>query len=573
MIRSHAILRTRIIQSTSQAFQVVVNDEPRWQSSLALDEYKKQDNDTTMSYGNPLVRYCLIRGQTSVSDSFFVYTSHHAVYDAFSDASLFGAIESFYIHGTTNFLDVPQYNKFIQFLQKTDIADSNKFWQAQLSGGSPASFPQIISPTFEPRPTKIISRKIDLPRTGSTFTLPTLLRGAWAVVLGQYSDSEDVIFDQVLSGRSAPMENIASMIGPTLCTVPIRVRMDKTKKVENFLSDIQVQAIDMIPFEQAGIQNIRRLPGIDVVSRPGNLFVIQPTITANTSSPLGMQIVPTVNKDFETYALLVECLVSDSGPVELRVKFDETVISEVEVFWLLTHFETATRNLHSNLLLPLSAISLFSEKDRNQIAQWVGPPVSMFEACVHDLVRTQADLVPSKLAICAWDGDFTYSQLDSMSTLLSSHLRRLGVQQKSLVCLCFEKSAWAIVSMLAVLNCGAAIVMLSPQHPATRLKEIVEETETKVILTGIREAAIIQGLADSVLAIDRRLMDQIKTEPNLERLLVRPSSPVYVVFTSGSKITLLLSPEILSSALISTKIRMIDKLTTFLEKVLENPKE
>lgn len=534
MSRTQSILRTRIVQGASRAFQVVVKDEPEWQSSPTVEGYIKQDVEHPMSYGNPLVRYCLVSGRDNVSETFFIYTAHHSIYDGWSDAALIQAIELVYTHGLSSLPNITQYNKFIQFLESTDVAVSNKFWQAQLAGGTPTSFPQILSPTFEPRPTKIQSRKVELPQTGSAFTLTTLLKAAWSIVLGQYSDSEDVVFDHVLSGRNAPVENIDNMIGPTICTVPIRVRINNTQKVEDFLSDIQLQGIDMMPFEQAGMQTIRRLPGVDAVSRSGNLFIIQPAITTNAAGPLGMQIVPMTNDDFETYALIVECHVSASGPVEFVVKFDDSVISEVEISWLLLHFEKVAQNLLFNPSLQVGEMSIFGQKDQHQIVEWSGPPVDTLEACVHDLFSAQAALNPFKQAINSWDGAFTYGQLDSLSTRISNHLRSIGVQQDSFVPLCFQKSAWAIVSMLAVLKTGAALVMLNPENSSARLKEIVEDTGTKLILAGLKEAAIVEDLGAPVLVVDSNLIHQVDTKQEMEKLVVKPSSPVYVVFTSGS---------------------------------------
>ncbi|KAG9235149.1 hypothetical protein BJ875DRAFT_529770 [Amylocarpus encephaloides] len=534
MGRILSILRTRIVLTDSRAFQVVVKDGPEWQSSPTMEEYTRSDNEKPMTYGKPLVRYCLVDGKENCSDSFFVYTAHHSVYDGWSDASLIKAIEIAYTDGLSSLPQVPQYNKFIEFLENTDVSASNTFWKAQLSGGTPTSFPRLLAPGFEPRPTQIQSRKLDLPRSTSNFTLTTFLKAAWSIVLGQYSDSDDIIFDHVLSGRSAPVENIDSMIGPTLCTAPLRVRIDRVRTVERFLSDLQLQSIEMMPFEQAGLQNIRRLPGVELASSSGNLFIIQPAITTDDGGPLGMEIVPKPNDDFETYALILECYLSDSGTVEVVVKFDDTVVSAGEASWLLTHFEVAARKLLLHPYTKLSEISLFSEKDMKQLIQWTGPPVESTEACVHDLFKTQADLNPSNLAIHSLDEDFTYRRLDSLSTIVSNHLQSLGVEPNSLVPLCFNKSPWAIVSMLAVLKAGAAIVMLNPEHPVPRLKEVISEAGATLILAGLQEKHMVQGLVNKVISVDSSLVAQLAHVPVATKLAVSPKSPVYVVFTSGS---------------------------------------
>ncbi|KAH8665275.1 hypothetical protein BGZ60DRAFT_540731 [Tricladium varicosporioides] len=531
---TQSILRTRIIYTGTQALQVVVAEAEEWHSAPTLEAYKKWDKETPMTYGAPLVRYGLVNGRATGSETFFIYTAHHSVYDGWSDALLVGAFEAAYTHGVEILPKATQYNQFIQFLEKIDLAASNKFWQHQLSGAVPTSFPQLLSPDFEPNPDKQQTIRLDIPaRSGSAFTLTTVLKAAWSIVLGHTTDSSDVIFDHVLSGRNAPVEDIDGMIGPTICTVPLRVQFDRNTKAQQFLSDIQMQSIEMMPFEQAGIQNILRLPGVNATARSGNLLVVQPKMTGDTG-PLGMKIVSKTPDDFETYALIVECHISDSSPTEVVVRFDERVVSEGEVSWMLTHFEAAARNLLLQPSSSLNELSLFGKKDIDQLIEWAGAPIPVKEACVHDLFQAQAGLQPFKQAIHAWDGDLTYSQLESQSQLIANHLQSIGVTQNSFVPLCFSKSIWAIISMIAVLKCGAAIVMLNPEYPAERLNEIVSQVEAKVILAGTNELSTVQDLAKTVLAVNADMVAELRPILVAKKLVVSPKSPVYVVFTSGS---------------------------------------
>ena len=50
-------------------------------------------------------------------------------------------------------------------------------------------------------------------------------------------------------------------------------------------------------------------------------------------------------------------------------------------------------------------------------------------SCVHELVETQAKRHPHSPAICAWDGEFTYAQLDVAANRLAHYLvMRAGVR-------------------------------------------------------------------------------------------------------------------------------------------------
>ncbi|KAL7780612.1 hypothetical protein CFE70_010637 [Pyrenophora teres f. teres 0-1] len=75
--------------------------------------------------------------------------------------------------------------------------------------------------------------------------------------------------------------------------------------------------------------------------------------------------------------------------------------------------------------------------------------------CIHDLFAEQVLAQPNAPAICAWDGKMSYSVLDNLSTTLAGYLVKIGVKPEDVVPLCFEKSMWTVVAMLAVLKAVA----------------------------------------------------------------------------------------------------------------------
>jgi non-ribosomal peptide synthetase component F len=62
------------------------------------------------------------------------------------------------------------------------------------------------------------------------------------------------------------------------------------------------------------------------------------------------------------------------------------------------------------------------------------------EACVHSLIKRIAWERPSAPAICSWDGDLTYQQLDQASSKLAHQLVHVGVKLQTKVVLCFERT-------------------------------------------------------------------------------------------------------------------------------------
>ncbi|KAF5646389.1 peramine synthetase [Fusarium sp. NRRL 52700] len=174
-------------------------------------------------------------------------------------------------------------------------------------------------------------------------------------------------------------------------------------------------------------------------------------------------------------------------------------------------------------------------QDLDQVWEWNQSVPEEISRCVHDIVRERALLQPSAPAICAWDGDLTYAELDRLADGLASHLIGLGVSHGAIIPLCFEKSMWTTVSILAVLKAGAAFVVLDPSIPEQRLRTILGQTKAQLVVTSKAHEALSQRFAPQVVALGAHMIQELN-EKEYQRPNIRPSpsSTMYLVFTSGS---------------------------------------
>jgi amino acid adenylation domain-containing protein len=162
------------------------------------------------------------------------------------------------------------------------------------------------------------------------------------------------------------------------------------------------------------------------------------------------------------------------------------------------------------------------------------PPTNDF--CMHDVISERAQRHPDKEAVSSWDGSLTYGQIDRYSTYLAHVLRtELGVQLHDFVPLCFEKSRWTIVAVLAVMKAGACMVMMDPTLPLARLQNMKEQVSAKAMVA----SRLQHDLAKSVLpngklvVVDQDTFTHIPTsQPPLPP--VPASALMYIIFTSGS---------------------------------------
>ena len=168
-----------------------------------------------------------------------------------------------------------------------------------------------------------------------------------------------------------------------------------------------------------------------------------------------------------------------------------------------------------------------------QIRSWNQSPLEPVWRCIHELVTEQANHAPNELAVDSWDGKLTYGELDGLSDQLASNLRQKGVRNETKVPICFEKSKWAVIAILAVLKAGGAFVPLDPAYPLDRLRLLVAATKAPILLASTSNTSLLaHDVADIVEVGEQTSADWPMAD--LVGMDTVPNNTAYVLYTSGS---------------------------------------
>lgn len=190
----------------------------------------------------------------------------------------------------------------------------------------------------------------------------------------------------------------------------------------------------------------------------------------------------------------------------------------------------------------LDDLDILPPADLKQIQQWNDNVFENYDACIHQEIQQTALEQPDRPAVCSWDGDFTYRELDSISSRVASKIHEQGVETGANVAFFFGKSKWAVVSMLAILKSGAAAVALSKDYPHARKQAILEFTDTAVLFVGqdLEHKLGVESKNLIKLVVDENSFPAVPTAPDAERptlftsKAVRSTDVAHIQFTSGS---------------------------------------
>ncbi|KAI1103822.1 peptide synthetase [Jackrogersella minutella] len=170
----------------------------------------------------------------------------------------------------------------------------------------------------------------------------------------------------------------------------------------------------------------------------------------------------------------------------------------------------------------------------DQIWSWNVPVPPTLDICMQELVADQANKHPSRPAVNSWDGAFTYEDVNTKSDQFAAHLVSVGVKIGSIVPLCFEKSRWTVVAVLAVMKSGGTFALMDPSQPEGRLRTIVEQTGACTIVTSKQQEGLGLRIAPSAVRVTLS-NDNFSSYDTSSSLPVVPASTnLYVQFTSGS---------------------------------------
>ncbi|MEN0138362.1 MAG: condensation domain-containing protein, partial [Rhodococcus sp. (in: high G+C Gram-positive bacteria)] len=278
----------------------------------------------------PLVRFLLV--STGSRESRLVWTNHHTLLDGWSMPLAIRELLALYVAGDADASALPRprpYRDFLWWLHRRDPAESRAAWATALAG---VDGPTLLLPDARGRQLSAppdsaqyaLSEELTadltaLARTRDT-TLNTMTQVAWGIVLGAATSRDDVTFGSTVSGRSAHLPGVESMIGLFVNTVPTRITLDPRETLGGLLDRTQAEQAALLDHHHLGLADIQRAVGTDIGFDTATVFESYPIdrggLTEDTDLA-GMRVVDVRGVDATHYPLSV----AFSVDTQLRMTF------------------------------------------------------------------------------------------------------------------------------------------------------------------------------------------------------------------------------------------------------------
>ena len=502
-------------------------------------------------HDNQLSRYYLLKA----SDTRFYYVAcgHHLSMDGFSFALLIRRIAQNYnalVNGTPT-KPKPSYSEFIlsdeEYRQSLAFQEAKAYWSAKFStiprpviprryaagygrNAVPSVFSHILlDPEFYDQ---LIA--LSIQHKGNVFFL-------LAAVLYTYfmrtTDTETFVFSMPLLNRQTP--EFMETMGPFVNVIPVCLNFGLDIDIQTFFKRLKQELKDSFPFQRFPLGEINRAAGLNKTGRHqifdislsyerfdykidfnGTPFEVNTMHNGWDQTPLTVAI-----KEYQ----------KELG-VKLEFYYNLSAYKAHEIEFLMERVRFMLEQIVDNPGIALNRLKIIPEKESVELLKTFNhnsgdDPKTLGN--VLDRVKAAVTAYPDHTAVQMDHHRLSYQALDSRSDCLAGFLRPLLKQPGSIVGIYTGKSIDTVVGMLAVIKAGGAYLPLDPDYPFDRIRFMIRDSGTRVILTQKDLASNLAGEKTATIVT----LDDFSFEDNagLQPLETFSSDHLaYVIYTSGT---------------------------------------
>ncbi|OBS16940.1 hypothetical protein FPOA_12491 [Fusarium poae] len=276
VVERHAALRTIFIESVHRggSFDQVVTHPRKTRISTIkcreIDVMAKLNTrslgKTNKKHGQPTLPYQITICETPQGKVFIKLEMNHAVTDGASTLIILRDISSAY----TNSLPptkAPSYKEYIKYISNQSLDSSLIYWKSYLSGARFTEFPTMNSDHIAARSLGSVTidfdRFTELHSLGLEFgvTLSNMIMVAWALVLRKYTNSQDVCFGYLASGRDARIDGVADIVGPLINMLVFRFKFTHGILLKRLFLGAQEDYVNSLPHQHFSLAHVTHALG------------------------------------------------------------------------------------------------------------------------------------------------------------------------------------------------------------------------------------------------------------------------------------------------------------------------
>ena len=549
VIKNNDIMRISLEEKNGEIYQTVNNYQYVNYGVEDLSSYTQKEKN---EYINDIVfRSLFLSKKTLYEFHIFKYSSdsgailmkiHHMIADAWSCAQI-GTQLIEYLESGIDTGNKPSYIDFIR--SESDYRKSDKylkdktFWEENLKNITKFTVlkenkvnNRNIARRYSVQLSKKINDKLIKFCKDNKLSIYSLFLAVISTYIYRVTNNEDIILGTPILNRANYREK--QTLGMFISTLPMRINMTD--------DDIFIDLVKSIVKKNFEIFKHQKYPYTDMLKYvhnnsqlKGNLYNIavsyqnaRTNINCHDKYNTSWKFTNKINEELQIHITDMD----NTGNLHFNYDYLVDKFSENEIEYLHERILTILEYVIENSNTKIKDILVMSQKEKEKILVEFNNTDKKYPLDKNfiQLFMEQAKKNKDKIAYIFEDEKITYKELDDKSNALANYIRKnYNIKCNDVIALICKRSIDMIIGILGIIKAGAAYLPIDPDFPEERIKYMLCNSNSKLIISNINELKLnidldILGLNNKSLYTDSQV---IKISNNLEDL-------IYIIYTSGT---------------------------------------
>ena len=495
----------------------------------------------------PLIRFTLLVKNDQEHE--LLITAHHIICDGWSFGIMLEELGELYsayaTNKTPNLPEADDYSDYVDNLIAYSGSEENlkteKYWLDQYQ----SLIPELTLPTDFTRPElrTFKSERLDFSidkrllaelkkigiQSGCSFV--TTLMAAFEVFLCKETGQDDIVLGLPAAGQAVTGKT--QLIGHCVNLLPLRSKINTSFSFKEYLKYRKNSVFDAYDHQQLSFGELlqklplhrdpSRVPLVPVV------FNIDMGMTGRVHFE-GLEYKLISNpRTSETFELFLNATGSEEAFV-LEWSYNVALFKPSTIERMMASFEEILKSIVENSGVTIGEIVKVDDAPYKKLNQTdtIYPQLTL-----HDLILNGVKTFGEKQALKFENTEISYQDLEIQVNQLSHYFIEQGISSGDIVGVALPRSIELVVSLIALMQCGATYLPLDPNYPINRLEFMLDDSGANFLISSKTFSLSLKTNASVLLYEDvfSSLSKYTSTPPSFN---LSNNQVAYILYTSGS---------------------------------------
>ena len=559
MISSNDAFKIKIFEEDNEAYQIFdenINLDIKVEdlSKLTKQEYEIYiENITKKAFVLSDFMYDIRVFKLEENKTGIYVKLHHLISDAWSYANIINQLSAGYEEYTNKEENNSKYISYLEYINsEQEYINSEKyeademFWREKLKGikdpielSNKINTKEIDASRYKVALNKDLNDKILEYAKINRVSPYTMFMTALYTYIYRVTNERDIVIGSPILNRSNFAEK--QIIGMFISTIPIRYKIEDNVKLIDIAKNISKDMISAFRHQKYPLSNMINYVHENKFIKDKMFNIIMSYQNARKSDNV---------KDIYTSEWLfskkiqsdLEIHITDidkTGILSINYDYLNNLFNKTEIEFLHTRIITILENMINDINVTADNTEIMSKEEKNIILNDFNNTFSIYERdkTVIELFEEQVKKTPNKTALIFENDKMTYKELNDKANILAKYiLDNYNINTNEKIAIIINKSLENLVAIIAILKCNAVYVPIEVDYPLERIKYMLTDSSSKLILYNKENVAkelenkyksLDINLEGNIFKENINILENIKLDRDIK-------NETYIMYTSGT---------------------------------------